>query len=336
MKVRLLFSFIIFSTSLFAGDFRGGDIHIQQYTASSVQANININLIIHSEVENILICWGDGSCDILGNAQVIEDALIDTKTLHFFWIHEYNQPGTYEISVGECCWANDIFNMNLVEDQDFIINTTFKLVTPSEPYNVMPYSANLPVIAGNINEYLVYNSLVSIPDSDESTFEICEVEVDNYFLLEDIFTQQNNFYFDEITGGFTWFSPPSEGYFIVKVCMTTTRGGQLISETSRDILIAIQNTVDIDNIEKASTLKLKYQPNPVQDFIQLEYQLTKNSNIKIDLFNISGKQVKTLFSGNKSIGSNTQNFDVDDLPQGFYFLKVMTDNEFTTIPFIKN
>ena len=58
MKFKLLFCFLIYNFSLSASDFRGGDIHVQQYTASSVQVNININLIHHILlVKPLQITW---------------------------------------------------------------------------------------------------------------------------------------------------------------------------------------------------------------------------------------------------------------------------------------
>jgi hypothetical protein len=336
MKNSLLFFFLVLSLSLKAGDFRGGDLHIEQYTSLAVQANININLIIHSEIDHITICWGDGSCDILGSPQILEYPSIDSKTLHFYWIHEYNQHGFYEISVEACCWANDIFNMNLINEQPFVLAATFKLMNPqSEPFNVMPLTPTLPVALGNLYEYFVYNSFVNIPNSDESTFEVCAVEVNNYFFLEEIFSQPNNFFFDPVTGGFTWFSPPAPGYFIVKVCITTMRNGQLISETSRDILIAINNTVGIDNLGNAGDFDLKCYPNPILDFIHFEYHLNEKEKVEIELFDASGKNIKTLLSKTKNRGTQIEKFYMQDLSQGFYYFKIKTENQNGTIPFIK-
>lgn len=335
MKFQLLFLFLFFNLALQAGDIRGGDIHIQQYTAYSVQANIHINLIVHSGINQITICWGDGSCDVLGNPQVVQNAAIDTKTLHFFWTHQYDEHGFYEITVEECCWANDIFNMNLVAEQAFVLETSFKLLDPQiEPYNVMPLSTALPVSTGNLNEFLVYDSFVNIPNGDQSTFEICEVDVDNYFLLEEIFTQPDNFIFDPLTGGFTWFDPPAPGYFIVKVCITTTRNGLLISESSRDILIAIHNTVGVENPVSSKDFVLKCYPNPVQDFIHFEYHLKEKSTVEIDLIDALGKKIKTLHAQGDE-GKNLEILDIRDLSEGCYFIKMKAGDQVGFFPFLK-
>ncbi len=336
MKFKILFFFLILNFSLQAGDFRGGDIHIEQYTAYSVQANINVNLVIHSEVDQIIICWGDGSCDILSSPQILENPSFDTKTLHFYWIHEYNQHGFYDITIEECCWSDDIFNMNLISEQDLVLEASFKLLDPSvEPYNVMPYTATLPISSGNQNTYLVYNSFVNIPENDESTFELCSVDVINYFMLDEIFAQPNTFYLDPLTGGFSWFSPPAPGFFIVKVCITTTRSGQLISETSRDILIAIDNTIGIEDLSHATNFNIKCFPNPAQDFVHFNYHLKEKSIVEIDLFDTSGKKIKTLFSGEKMSGDNEELFDLQDLHQGSYLFRIISADKFGAVPFFK-
>lgn len=335
MKFQFLLLFLFFNLVLQAGDIRGGDIHIQQYTAYSVQANININLIIHSEIGQITICWGDGSCDVLGNPQVFQNAAIDTKTLHFFWTHQYNQHGFYEITVEECCWANDIFNMNLFGEQAFVLETSFKLLDPQiESYNVMPLSTALPLSIGNLNEFLAYNSFVIVPDGDQSTFEICAVDVDNYYLLEEIFTQPDNFIFDPLSGGFIWFDPPAPGYFIVKVCITTMRNGQLISETSRDIMIAIYNTVGVENPVSSEDFVLKCYPNPAQDVIHFEYHLKEKSAVEIDFFDAAGKKIKTLLSQGVE-GKNLEMLDIRDLPEGCYFFNIKAREQIGFFPFLK-
>jgi len=336
MKFKLLFCFLILSFSLSAGDFRGGDIHVEQYTASSVQVNININLLIHSEIDEITICWGDGSCEVLGNPQILEYPAIDSKTLLFFWIHQYSQFGFYDITVEECCWANDIFNMTLIGDQDFLLETSFKLINPQNgAFNVMPYSQTLPVNIGNVGQYLAYNSLVNIPANDESTFEICEVDVVNYYTLDEIFMQPNNFYLDPQTGGFTWFNPPAQGFFIIKICISTTRQGELISETSRDIFVAIDQALGLEAF-KNDDFDLKYYPNPVNDFLHFEYSLNENSTVEITLFDVLGKQIKTLLSSERNEGKNEEIFKIEDLPQSAYFLKIIIEDQFGTIPIVKN
>ena len=337
MKTKLLFFLLLAYYSLHAGDFRGGDIRIQQHTALSVQVYINVNLIIHSEIENITVCWGDGSCDILGNPQVLENPGIDTKTLYFFWTHQYNQFGYYEVTVEECCWANDIFNMNLMNEIPFKLEAHFELINPQvDTFNIMPYSQSLPLTEGMFNQLLVYNSLVNILAGDECTFEICEVDVPNYFTIDEIFNQPNNFFFDDLTGGFTWFSPPSSGYFIVKVCLTTTRGGQIISETSRDILIAIQDPVSVENTDKNDALNIKCIPNPAYDFVQLTYQLNQMSVVKISLFDPLGRIVKLENQGIQPEGNHTYSIDIQHLTTGTYFVKIQTERKTEVVSFLKN
>ncbi len=336
MKIKFVLFFLIFSYSLNAGDFRGGDIHVEQYTSHSVQVNININLIIHSQIEQITICWGDGSCETLSSPQVLENPAIDTKTLHFYWIHQYSQHGFYEITVEECCWSNDIFNMNLNSEQNFKLSAYFELIDPQNgSYNVLPRSQSLPISIGVQDQYLVYNSLTIIPDGDESKFELCEVDVDNYFMLDELFGQPNTFYFDTITGGFTWFSPPAPGYFIVKACITTTRSGQLISETSRDILIVIDNKVGLSQLTMPENFDLNSYPNPAHHSIQLAYFLKENAKVEIELFNAQGQKIKTILSDFRNDGQNLEHFDISDLPSGPYFLKLQTKAGFGQIPFIK-
>ena len=335
MRLATTILFLLFTVTLQAGYFRGGDIHIQQHAPYSVQANIHINLLIHAEIDEITICWGDGSCEVLSATQTYNFPAIDTKTLHFFWIHQYSQHGFYEITVEACCWADDIFNMNLQGDQPIKLEAYFKLADPqTEAFNVMPLSLALPVVAGQLDAFLDYSSFVSIPDGDVASFEICAVDVQYYYLLDQIFPEPNNFIFDAVTGGFLWLDPPAPGYFIVKVCITTTRQGELMSETSRDILVGIDNVNSAEQLTGFDEFSPVCYPNPAQDALNLQYFLTENTVLEIALFDVSGKTAKT-FRVEGHEGKNLETLDVSDLQNGFYSCKITSPDQSSALPFIK-
>ncbi len=335
MRLITTILFLLFTATLHAGYFRGGDIHLRQHAPYSVQVNININLLAHAEIDEITICWGDGNCETLNATQTFHFPSIDTKTLHFFWIHQYNQHGFYNITVEACCWANDIFNMTLQGEQPIVLEAFFKLVNPqTEAFNVMPLPLALPVVAGNLHELLDYYTAVSIPEGDVANFEICAVDVPNYILLEDIFPQSNNFIFDPATGSFLWLDPPALGYFIIKVCITVTRQGELISESSRDILVGIDDVISAEQPTDPEAFSPKCFPNPARDALNLEYFLTENTALEIALFDVSGKKVKA-FRAEGREGKNLEMLDVSDLQNGFYSCKISSPNQSSALPFIK-
>ena len=54
-----------------------------------------------------------------------------------------------------------------------------------------------------------------------------------------------------------------------------------------------------------------------------------------DALNNSGKEIKPVLSGERNNGKNEEIFEIDQLPQGFYFLRITTDDRFEVMPFVK-
>ena len=61
-------------------------------------------------------------------------------------------------------------------------------------------------------------------------------------------------------------------------------------------------------------------PNPVIDQCSITVESSQNDQISIDLYNIFGQQVETLFNGEMTSGKKQFAFDVSDLPSGTYFI----------------
>jgi len=81
--------------------------------------------------------------------------------------------------------------------------------------------------------------------------------------------------------------------------------------TSTDLLTRKEN--------KANTF-----PNPFTESFTVEYTLTSNSIVEIDIINTSGKKVfSNVFS--KEEGNNTFEFNGSDLSSGLYLLKIKTE-----------
>ncbi|GAI37388.1 unnamed protein product, partial [marine sediment metagenome] len=68
-------------------------------------------------------------------------------------------------------------------------------------------------------------------------------------------------------------------------------------------------------------------PNPFMDRTLIEYNLPKNCNVNISIYNTLGARVKTLLNERRNAGTHTITWNGNDergnkLPSGFYFLKL--------------
>ena len=78
-------------------------------------------------------------------------------------------------------------------------------------------------------------------------------------------------------------------------------------------------------------------PNPVSDQVTLEYMLDKEASVEFTLITLSGKMLKT-FKDKKTLptGSHSRTIDVQELPNGIYFIKVKTPYHTEALPILKN
>ena len=69
-------------------------------------------------------------------------------------------------------------------------------------------------------------------------------------------------------------------------------------------------------------------PNPFNPITRITYGLPENTNIQILVYDLSGRQVKTLISEFQTPGYHSVNWDADNLPSGVYLIR-MESGDFT-------
>ena len=63
-------------------------------------------------------------------------------------------------------------------------------------------------------------------------------------------------------------------------------------------------------------------PNPFNPTTSIDYQLPTNSHVKLDVFDLLGREVGTLVNREETAGSYTVSFDASNLPSGVYFYRI--------------
>jgi hypothetical protein len=100
-------------------------------------------------------------------------------------------------------------------------------------------------------------------------------------------------------------------------------------------LLGLGNNNDSKAVEQLKT-NLKVYPNPVSDYTKLNFTLYKNSDVTIQIYNISGKLVKTINEKNVLKGTQTIEIDASDLNRGSYIIKFNAGSISESIKFMKN
>lgn len=130
-----------------------------------------------------------------------------------------------------------------------------------------------------------------------------------------------------IDGGVTWTSQsiPSVAAFS---CVTKTSSAYYIVG-SYGVILKSDHTTGISNInleipEKYS-LSQNY-PNPFNPETNIKFYISQSGNVKLYVFDITGKEVESLVNEKLSAGSYTYKFKAANLTSGTYFYKIETNN----------
>ena len=86
-------------------------------------------------------------------------------------------------------------------------------------------------------------------------------------------------------------------------------------------------------IPDAVTLSSAY-PNPFNPETTLEYSIEDAGMVELSIYDINGRMVSTLFSGELSSGSYTASWDGSGHPSGLYIAQLSTNNIVITVKLI--
>jgi hypothetical protein len=90
-----------------------------------------------------------------------------------------------------------------------------------------------------------------------------------------------------------------------------------------------------NKVVKALNLNLKIYPNPVQNEANITFNLSKNGNVNVKVYNIAGVEVKSISMKNMNEGQNTINIETDNLKRGTYIVKFNSSDINESVKFIK-
>jgi hypothetical protein len=74
-------------------------------------------------------------------------------------------------------------------------------------------------------------------------------------------------------------------------------------------------------------LKLNNYPNPFNSSTTIKYHLPETGDVRLSIFDLSGRLVEELFSGRQSAGDYHYLWSGRNLPSGIYFLSLQAGNQ---------
>jgi endo-1,4-beta-xylanase len=76
-----------------------------------------------------------------------------------------------------------------------------------------------------------------------------------------------------------------------------------------------------DNFSQSFSLQQNY-PNPFSTITTINYHIPLNSFVTLKVFDIFGREVRTLINKWENEGNHSLNFNAGNLPSGFYFYEI--------------
>jgi len=91
--------------------------------------------------------------------------------------------------------------------------------------------------------------------------------------------------------------------------------------------VPVPLTVGIEQepIDNAYNLTLNVLPNPFQNNTTIHYSLPHNTHLNLTIYDITGRNVKTLINGHQSSGNYSITLNSQTLAKGIYFCSLKTD-----------
>ena len=91
------------------------------------------------------------------------------------------------------------------------------------------------------------------------------------------------------------------------------------------------SSLSIDEVTIPSNYSIySIYPNPFNPVTKITYGLREYSNVKIDIFDLSGKKVANLINKFQSSGYHSIDWNADNQASGIYFVKMITDEYINT------
>ncbi|MFZ2325105.1 MAG: T9SS type A sorting domain-containing protein [Ignavibacteriaceae bacterium] len=101
------------------------------------------------------------------------------------------------------------------------------------------------------------------------------------------------------------------------------------ADTSMNHMVTITGSSAVD--EQIPGIPAEYNlsqnfPNPFNPSTSFTYSLKKSGDVKINVYDVSGKEVKSLVDGFRSAGNYVVNFNAGDMASGIYYYRITTND----------
>ena len=119
----------------------------------------------------------------------------------------------------------------------------------------------------------------------------------------------------------SFINAPIAGSWVLRVTDTRTNNQGTLSNWCINLLV--KTSVGVDGKENPVEFILSQNyPNPFNSATRISYSIPKNSNVNLKIYDMLGREVRTLASGFQNAGDYIVMFNSGDLSSGVYFYRL--------------
>ncbi|HUI31495.1 MAG TPA: T9SS type A sorting domain-containing protein [Candidatus Acidoferrales bacterium] len=180
---------------------------------------------------------------------------------------------------------------------------------------------------------------VGLPFSDSASITLCSFATSDTLLFAYIEVSSSTFYGHEIYVthdlGKTWIDVNDSAFAGSSVtAMVATPKYLFVGTQSGAWQIPISDVITSvnENLPPVPSKYVLYQnyPNPFNPSTVIGYRLPAASHVTLKVYDVMGREVKTLVNERQSAGSHSARFDAGSLPSGLYFYRIQAGNYSST------
>jgi len=269
------------------------------------------------------------------------DSLLQTGHENPSVILEYTRPMAlilYPLNYGQAVTSN--YEAEGLYSGTVHIQTQGTMVTTADAYGkiVLPSGDTLSPVLRVKTIQTIYN----IPNQDSETQSISEntgmqLETCRWYskgYRYPVFETVRNTNLENNTEIFStaFYFPPQDHLYLDTDPENLALLDELWKETENDTTTNNQQakTVSLEDI-----LTCKMYPNPVESYLNLEYELKEDAKVSFELYSMDGMPVKKITVKDKSKGMYYETLDCSNLQPKNYVLKITANNLFVNEIIIK-
>ena len=119
--------------------------------------------------------------------------------------------------------------------------------------------------------------------------------------------------------GSPWFRYLRASFILLKCNLGLTVPSGMIPEDVIQIAYKMHN--DDENLPEGFALNQNY-PNPFNPTTEISFNLPAAANVSLDIFNVAGQKVVTLYEGHLGTGEHSYQWDASTVATGIYFYRL--------------